>query len=925
MAGLDSDTSGARHTLAGLAKTLAAIATSMRQKFVVRYARESPREPLHAFVNTLLANLLHDSDVANLSDQVAQAITCGVATLRAISGRDTSFTPEAALERLPTTHSFLPSFFAQFLQGIVGGTRWAREFLPASLVEELGILDLFHLLEAPWVGTLFQPSARGATDLDPAIHLYEAFLRAYNAEKRVQRGVFYTPDTMVSFIVRAVDTILREDCGYPGGFFNADVGNVLDPATGTGTFLRQVLPLIKRSFDESQCNVTPPPRDSAWKDYVYQQFLPRLWGCEVLLAPFVVAHLLLGQALEETGFHFNVNQRLSVFLANALEVGLPTGSNNIPRGTLDTHFTKEPGGNPPVFHETTIVRSALQGAVFHVIIGNPPYARKSQNVGQAILQYMQPYKSAMQDERNIQALSDDYLKFLRLAEVLIARAMWGVVGIVLNNRFLTGPIYRGVRESLTGTFDVLYVLNLHGGKKGYEQLPPAVRDENVFPIAQGVCICLLVRRPGSQSRHTAQAFYHELFGARASKLNFLARADVKSVPWVTIPAASPGIPFVPDPVPASLRAEWESYTPLEHLFSFYNVGGKPGDDELLVCLTKEDVLPKLDAFLTSQNKLKGPPGTPLTEAKRKIRRRGTSLRLTASHVEPYLYRPFDSRWVYYDPAIWTRAVPALKAQCRGTLLLLCAKIVIDPVWAHALATTTFPDVILLSNSTSVNSYVFPAKVADKASGIARWNLTPLFEAYLNAMGINCNIAGDADVLAYLYAILSCPSYRARYDLLLRAGHFPRIPLVASRNLFNQLSALGHRLLDLHADPGHVPVPPDITTTVVPGTRILPGYPRFEDSKILISPTGTFGPVSEGVWKFVVGKFYVCQQWLSARVQSVFSAVDITRFMQILGILRETIDLTREIDHAIAVAGGFPLQCVSPGSLPAKVPPSRKAL
>ncbi len=901
MVGPVSDTSGAGQTLAALARSLATIATSMRHKFVEYYARESSQEPLHTLVSTMLTNLIPGSTVADLADQVVQAITCGLATLRAISGIDAPFTPDTALEQLPPTHPFLRPFFAYILQGLLGGTRWTHKFLPAPLVEDWGIPNLFHLLDAPWVGSLFQVSTQAEGDLDPSIHLYETFLRNYDANKRAKRGVFYTPDALVSFIIRSVDVILRQDCGCPGGLLDPNAGNILDPATGTGTFLRHALITIK------------------------QDFLPRVWGCEVLLAPFVVAHILLGKALEETGFRFDENQRLKVYLVNALEVGLLDRPANRSQSTFDTHFTSTIDGGPPAPHEVDVARAAMEGATFHVIFGNPPYARKSQNVGHTIAQYMQPYKSAVQEERNIQALSNDYLKFLRFAEVLIDQSGWGVVGFVLNNRFLTGPIYRGVRESLSRTFDVLYVLNLHGGKKGYEQLPPETRDENVFPIAQGVCICLLVKRPSPQKPRATQIYYHGLCGSRTAKLDFLARANLKTVPWTTLPAAPPGSPFVLDLVPAALRAEWDGYTPLEDIFSFYNVGGKPGDDALLVSVDKEDVLPKLEAFIKDSRKGKEPSSAPLTEAKQKIMRRGDLSGLTKTHVEPYLYRPFDFRWVYYDRNVWTRAVPALKAQCHGTLLLLCAKIVIDPMWAHVLAATTFPDVILLSNSTSVNCYVFPTKVTDKDSGILGWNLTPTFQSYLSAMGVSCNQASEDDVMAFLYAILYSSSYRSRYDLLLRGGHFPRIPLVSSRGLFNQLSALGHHLLDLHADPGQFPSPVDIITNVPPGARIMPGFPRFHDNTIFISPGETFSPVPEEVWKFVVGKYCVCQQWLSARVGVLLSAGDISRFIQILGILRETIALMRQIDHAIASTGGFPVQTIPRPSLPAKVRPLRKAL
>jgi hypothetical protein len=909
----DGDTVG--QTLAGLAKALATRATLLHQKFVERYARETPQEPLHALVNNLRAKLLHDMEVAEIADQVAQAITCGLATVRATLSPDGPFTPGEAIKHLPPTHSFVQYFFSQLLQGLAPGNHRASECIPASIVEDLGVPQLFQLLSAPWVGALFHASSRTPQTpgyLDPATHLYEGFLQAYNAEKRSQRGVFYTPDAAVAFIVRSVDAILRRDCGCADGILSPETSQILDPAAGTGTFLNQIVRTLRRSFEETQGDRPPAARDLAWKEYIHPQSLPRVTGCEVLLAPFVVAHVLLGQTLAQTGFHFDQGQRLGVYLANALEVAIPSPSTHLPQGTLDAHLRRDPAGSTPAPHEMDEARSAMQQSRFHVIIGNPPYSRKSQTASLATMNLIAPYKEAVRSERNIQALSDDYLKFLRLAQVLVERAGWGVVGFVLNNRFLTGGIYRGVRESLCTTFDLLYVLNLHGGKKGYEQVPAGVLDENIFPIAQGICICLLVKRPGPPKPHAPQVLYHDLLGSCESKLAFLSRADLHSVPWVALPPAPPGNPFAPDPVSPALRAEWETYAPLDQLFSFYNVGGKPGDDDLLVSVRRDAVIPKLEAFLQDSRGSQEGSGKRVTEAQQKILQQGGALALDAARVEPYLYRPFDLRWVYYDPALWTRGVPTLKAQCRGTLLLLCAKIVNDPTWAHVLVTTTFPDVIALSNCTSVNCYVFPACISTKLeeAGTPAWNLVPAFQTYLTTMGVDLARAGETDVLAYLYALLSSPTYRSRYDLLLRGGAFPRVPLVRDQALFAGLSILGRRLLALHANLGTPQAQglsaPDIRADIPPGTRIAPGFPRFEDNQVLISPTTKFAPVPPEVWQFVVGKYPVCRQWLAARVNEPLSPGDITQFLHLLGVIRDTIAIMRDIDACITAAGHFPL-------------------
>ncbi len=355
---------------------------------------------------------------------------------------------------------------------------------------------------------------------DPVVHFYETFLTAYDRKVREMRGVYYTPEPVVSYIVRSIDHILKTRFGKPQGLAD-DETLILDPAVGTATFLYMVINEIHNT------NISQE-QQGRWNNYVAEKLLPRIFGFELLMAPYAVAHLKLGLLLQETGYEFKSDQRLVIYLTNTLDEAIKHSE------TLFAEWISE---------EANAAAEIKKDRPIMVVLGNPPYSVSSTNKGEYIERLMERYKAAVRNERNIQPLSDDYIKFLRFAHDRIERTGYGIVGMITNHTYLSGIVHRGMREELVKSFSEIYILNLHGSALLGEKAPDGGKDENVFDIRQGVAIALFVRKPGVSS--SAQVQYADVWGSREEKYLNLLDNDISSTEWQCLYPAKPFFFFVP--------------------------------------------------------------------------------------------------------------------------------------------------------------------------------------------------------------------------------------------------------------------------------------------------------------------------------------------------------------------------------------------
>ncbi|MDR0732533.1 MAG: N-6 DNA methylase, partial [Dysgonamonadaceae bacterium] len=536
--------------------------------------------------------LIDTISTKDFADLYAQTIAYGMFAARINYDGTEDFTREKAAKSIPQTNPFLRKMFG-FIAGIDLDSRisWVVDALAY----------LFNYVN---INKIHAEIGRYA-DNDPIIHFYETFLTDYDKRLKKQRGVWYTPQPVVRFIVRAVDDILKTDFGISAGLADSSkitVGNseyhkvqILDPATGTGTFLAEVVEQIHKHFENQQ---------GIWNNYVNEHLIPRLNGFEILMASYAMAHLKLEMLLQETHAEITNNQRLKVYLTDSLT----PAPDKTPRFPFAKWLTDEANEAAHIKRDTPVM----------VILGNPPYSVSSSNKGKWIVDLCDDYKKNLH-ERNIQPLSDDYIKFIRLGQHFIERNGEGILAYISNNSFIDGLIHRQMRENLLNTFDKIYIIDLHGNAKKKESAPAGGEDKNVFDIQQGVSINIFVKTPQANTQ-IAQIFHYDLFGKRLEKYGFLLENSLHSVKWTELQLSAPNYFFVQKDF--SLMAEYEKGFKINELFTVNSVGIVTANDSLFVNTYKNQLINNI------KNKFNIVPNNSL--------------------IQKIDYRPFDTQFVYYD-------------------------------------------------------------------------------------------------------------------------------------------------------------------------------------------------------------------------------------------------------------------------------------
>ena len=456
-----------------LARQMARLTKAIRLATTTALDEEDNKGELHQLKQGFSEVLLPDLSDPDFADMYAQTISYGLFAARVghaqNSGGET-FTRRTAGTYIPATNPFLKRLFNTIVEtDAVSKIDWAID-------------DLVLLLSQVDMGSILEDFGRRTRQEDPVVHFYETFLAAYNAALRKSRGVYYTPEPVVSFIVRSLDAILKEKFDLPLGLAdntrdpvtNKPRVQILDPATGTGTFLYEVVKQIYRNLEEMGMA-------NQWDSYVSENLLDRLFGFELLMAPYAIAHLKLGLQLQELGYKFKGKQRLGIYLTNTLDEALKKSE------ILFGQFVAQEANEASVIKRDTPVM---------VIVGNPPYSYQSTNTGDWISGLVRDYyhvDGLPLDERNPKGLQDDYVKFIRFGQWRIDRTGSGILAFITNHGYLDNPTFRGMRQSLDKTFDEIYIMDLHGNSKKKEVAPDGSPDKNVFDIQQGVAVAIMVK------------------------------------------------------------------------------------------------------------------------------------------------------------------------------------------------------------------------------------------------------------------------------------------------------------------------------------------------------------------------------------------------------------------------------------------------
>lgn len=468
-------------------------------------------EKIYAIMQTLL---VHDLTPEKFADMYAQTLVYGLFVARYSDKSPESFTRQEARDLVPKSNPFLQKFFDH----IVG----------PDFVTSLGYIvdELCEIFSVSNVAEIVHKHLKILDDTgekDPIIHFYEDFLKEYDPAERKKMGAYYTPVPVVQFIVRQVDRILKEDFGIVNGLADSTKttrGNkrdkyrgkitehkvqILDPAVGTATFLNEIIKYVRRGFDG---------QEGRWQNYVKEDLLPRLYGFELMMAPYTIAHLKLGMTLQETGVT-DLTRRLGVYLTNTLEEGLSNQINLDMALGLSSAVAEEASQAGVIKHERPIM----------VVMGNPPYSGVSSNETKFANALIGKYKVEPGGKQKLQErkhwLNDDYVKFIAFAEDMVERNGTGVVAMITNNGYLDNPTFRGMRWHLAKTFDKIYVLDLHGNAKKKETAPDGGKDQNVFDIMQGVGIILAVKTGKKSGSELAKVYHADSYGTRQAKFDEL--------------------------------------------------------------------------------------------------------------------------------------------------------------------------------------------------------------------------------------------------------------------------------------------------------------------------------------------------------------------------------------------------------------------
>jgi hypothetical protein len=670
-----------------LAIRLADLARGIRKRANAVLAVESAKGPLRKMHAAFKEALIHDLTPDDFADMYAQTISYGLLTARI--SRPAGLVANNLADMVPVTNPFLKDMLETFLT--IGGRKGKIDF------DELGINDVVQLLRDADMEAVLRDFGDRNPQEDPVIHFYELFLKEYDPKKRMQRGVFYTPLPVVSYIVRSVHELLQKEFGLQDGLADTTTWGemakriknlvipegvssdepfvqILDPATGTGTFLVEAIDVIHRTMEgrwEKQGHMALEFQN-LWNEYVPKHLLPRLHGYELLMAPYAIAHMKIGLKLVETGYRFRSNKRARIYLTNALE---PPSDDKMQREFEELA--------PALAHEAQAVNEIKRHQGFTVVIGNPPYSGISSNMSDEAQQLVDRYRYVNGEplgERKLW-LQNDYVKFLGFAHQMILHTGVGCLGYITDNSYLDGPTFRGVRSNFLQDFSSLYVLNLHGSSKKMNTASAADADQNVFDITQAVAVLHGVRLQGQNLHQFCTA---NLLGTRQSKYERLSRLSVANVAWSKIKPRPPFFQFVE--TNRDGEAEYNAFYSIKTAFPLQSVGIQTSRDHLAIDFTRHELAAKVRDFASpkaSDADIRDRyfPGKKVADYQAgdtrgwslsKARKELSKVKNLEDEIVRIHYRPFDFRYVFNSTLLvdWPR--PEVSEQMHsGKNLGLC--------------------------------------------------------------------------------------------------------------------------------------------------------------------------------------------------------------------------------------------------------------
>ena len=862
-----------------------------------------PSEDLIDLYEAFRSVLMDGLNTKIFADLYAQTVTYGLFAARLQdNGEYKEFSRLTAGIFIPKTYPLLRQIFQSLASSYVDESfAWIID----DLVSLFRVTDVKRLLE-----TYYNSTRRN----DPMIRFYEDFLKAYDPTKKDICGVYYTPEQVVDFMVKSVDEILQSHFDLPWGLADhstikhtvVDVKHpdpdtpdgfgrkerkfhrvqILDPATGTGTFLAEIVKVIYSKFQN---------QPGIWQGYVEDALFPRLNGFEFMMAPYSIAHIKLDLLLAETGYKHTGKKRLNIYLADSL---------------------KEPSKNPVTTNFAYKLSREIKKAdrikrdkPIMVMVGNPPYNGESINKGEWIMQKLEQYKREPGKTYNIEDtkwVNDDYVKFIRLAQNYIERGGSGIVAYINPHGYLDSPTFRGMRYELLKAFDEIRIVNLHGNSKKKECQPDGSKDENVFNIMQGVCINIFIKTGQKQEGELAKVYYADVWGKKRQKLDFLKASSTSDLQFTEVTPKTPRYYFVP--MDYTKEEEFFSGINLSELFEVGGVGMRTHRDNIAYQYTelalKEvlfDFKDKTEAEVKQKYHIqKESRDQKVSFAQKHIKTSG----IKDCYIHPAIYRPFDIRYTYFtNKSKGFIAYPVYETMHHfvdtdnlGLIIGQQGQVVGNMPWSLAFITDSITDLNVFYRG---GGYVYPLYVTEQVGQEmqVRLNIKPTILTEIETRLEET--VNPQELLHYIYAVLYSNNYRTAFRPQLNYN-FPHVPY-PRKGTYHELAALGKQLADLHL----MRQPDKWEGQAIyrgQGDGVVRAY-NFEESKeqggygrVAFNDTQYFDNVPKAAYDFYIGGYQPLQKWLKDRIGQKLTFEDTLHYVRMVYAITETIHIMEQIDN-----------------------------
>ncbi len=853
---------------------------------------------LYGFFETFKKFLISHLTEKDFADLFSQTITYGMFAARTRSTN--GFNRKLAYDLIPKTIGILRNVFRFVSQGD----------LPMHM--EVMIDDIAEVLNAADVKNILHGYYKAGKGEDPVVHFYETFLSEYDPATREKRGVYYTPEPVVRYIVRSVHEILKTRFKLDDGLASREV-TLLDPAGGTLTFPAEAIQLAVKEY-------TGKYGEGGINKLLSEHILKNFYAFELIMAPYAIGHIKMSFLLEELGYTMKEQERFKLYLTNTLDIE-------------DLSQTQIPGleSLSDESHEAGKIKRNEQ---ILVIMGNPPYSGISANINEWTEKLLKTNLDGAQSYYEIDGkklaekklwLQDDYVKFLRFAQWKIHKAGQGIVAMITNHSYLDNPTFRGMRQSLLNTFNEIFILDLHGNSLKKETAPDGSKDMNVFDIQQGVAIALFIKKTGEKG---CKIYHGNLYGDRESKYNWLDHHELKKKDYQQLKPVSPWYFFIE----RNTRdiEHYNDWMKVNEIFPVNVTGIVTARDRFAIDFKKETLEARIrqfrnlkleDDIVRAAYNLKDTRGWKLPEARKKVAK---DLNWD-EHFKKILYRPFDIQHIYYSPYTvdWGRP-EFMRHMFAGNLGLVQNKQIRGENIGHSLITDHIIDFHLLETANA-NPYLFPLYLykpeqKKKKTGFQSMILFEPEEEYGNE-GKKPNIApvvfeilreayaplsfrrgagGEVpwaevtpeQILYYCYAVLYSNTYRQKYAAFLKID-FPRIPFTSDYNLFLQLAELGEALTQLHLLKSKTLNNPIVKYKGL-GEDLI-GKPVYDEANrcVFINATNFFEGIEPGMWKYHIGGYQVLEKHLKDRKGRQMS--DPATYCKIATAIAGTIKIQESID------------------------------